>query len=285
MTQIKRALLLGAGGKLGTMFRAAWENAPPPGFELVSIFRDPVTPEGGVRWQPGDGPLQVGPVHAVIALWGVTPGQRADLSDNGILAIEAQTLAHQLNAERVLHCSSAAIYKPSLHPLSEDIPGDPQNDYGRAKLEMEHAVADWYAAHPYGPKPCLMRIGNVAGADSLFATMRASPHVTLDRFADGQGPRRSYIAPQDFLHALVGLLRCPLDDAPFLVNMSAPKATSMQAIAEAAGCDIAWKEASENANALVELDTTRLQKIAPLPMSSADPDRLLETWRSRAETQ
>lgn len=283
MTQAKRVLLLGASGKLGTMLRVAWNDATPLGFELVPVFR--VVSDGGVRWQPGDMPPQVGLVHAVIALWGVTPGQGADLSENRRLALEAQNLGQQLGVERVLHCSSAAIYKPSPHPLSEDTPADPQNDYGRAKLDMERAVSDWYAAHPQGPKPCIMRIGNVAGADSLFATMRAGRHVTLDRFADGQGPRRSYIAPEDLLHALVGLLRCPLDSAPLLVNVSAPQATPMRAIAEAAGCGIAWREATENANPIVELDTTRLQKIAPMPSSSAEPDRLLRAWRNLVKTE
>lgn len=185
----------------------------------------------------------------------------------------------------MLHCSSAAIYKPSPYPLTEGTAPDPQNDYGRAKLEMEHAVSDWYAAHARGPKPCIMRIGNVAGADSLFAALRAGRQVTLDRFPDGQGPRRSYIAPEDLVNVLVGLLRCALDDVPELVNVSAPKATPMQAIAEAAGCEIAWRDAHATASPIVELDTTRLQKLVPLPTSSAEPDRLLQAWRGRIRTK
>jgi hypothetical protein len=126
-----------------------------------------------------------------------------------------------------------------------------------------------------------MRIGNVAGADSLFAAIGRGRRVQLDRFPNGQGPRRSYIAPEDFLQVVQALIRCPLDDVPSILNVSAPKATEMQAIAEAAGCEVSWKEAPETANELVELDTSLLQRIVPLPMSCAEPERLLVSWKSR----
>ncbi|TCS66390.1 nucleoside-diphosphate-sugar epimerase [Primorskyibacter sedentarius] len=273
-------VLLGASGKLGTLLREAWQAKPTEGVELIPVYR---SRDGAESWQPGEDEPELGKVDAILAMWGVTPGPDANLSENTRLALEAERLGSALGADRVLHCSSAAVYKPGSEPLSEDTQPNPQNAYGHAKLDMETTLLDWQTQHGTGPKPCIMRIGNVGGAESLFAAMSGRAPVTLDRFPEGQGPRRSYIAPEDLLHVVLGLATCALKQLPTIVNVAAPRATSMQEIVQAAGKDVAWRTAPEGANALVELDTARLQKIVPLPQSAADPERLVQFWANRSD--
>jgi nucleoside-diphosphate-sugar epimerase len=260
-------LMLGASGKLGRMLRAVWRDENGQGIEIIPVYRQSGQGEGAV-WAPGQPVGDLPRVDVVLALWGVTRGDGDALRKNAVLAEQAMALGAALGANRVLHCSSAAVYRPGPDPLSESAPTVPPGAYGSAKLEMERAIFKRGAEGQV-----LMRIGNVAGAESLFHNMKPGGRITLDRFSDGSGPARSYVAPQLLARAVAAL---SLPDAPDgVVNVAAPRSTEMAAIARAANCDVAWRDAPATAIPLVALDTTRLQSICAMAAVEADARHLV----------
>lgn len=67
-------------------------------------------------------------------------------------------------ARKLIFSSSAAVYgAPERVPVPETHPRSPVNPYGRTKLMMEEAIADYSRA--YGLKFCCLRYFNAAGAD------------------------------------------------------------------------------------------------------------------------
>lgn len=269
-----RLLVLGASGKLGRMLARLWHDAPPSGWEITWQFRREPG-EGRVVWEPG-APLPLRRADAILALWGVTAGDDAALAENSRLAIEAQDLGRALGAARVFHCSSAAVYAPEAVLLPESRAGGPARPYGAAKLAMEHALADWVLAHPEGPAAVALRLANVVGADSLFAAITGGRGaVTLDRFSDGEGPWRSYVTVPALARVVEALLTA--ERIPFALNVATPRPVAMEALARAAGCDVAWREAPETAARMVALDTALLQALAPLP--DQDAAGMIADWR------
>ena len=223
---------------------------------------------------------------AVIALWGVTSGSAEALAANTDLALRAVEIARAVGARRVFHASSSAVYAPAPQLLPETAPCAPLGAYGAAKLAMEAAIGQAAQADPDGPQQVILRFANLAGGDSLFAAMErakaaartsstggtgGAAQITLDRFADGQGPRRSYIAPHDLARALEVLIAAPLEGAqagmqagaPLVINCAAGGATAMEDIARAAGVDVAWRPAPEGAAQCVALDVRQLAQYAP----------------------
>lgn len=270
-------ILLGATGKLGRALRAAWQAAPPPGLRLHALARRPEA--GAALWAPGAAPPAMpGRVRAVVAAWGVTSGSRETMDGNIALARAALDLGRALGAERVVHFSSAAVYGPSGLALREENAPDPQGPYGASKLRMEEAIADWHRSFGAAPRSVILRIGNVAGADSLFASLRSGEAVTLDQLPEGTAPRRSYIAPPDLARVVVALAQAP-EPAP-LYNVAAPEVTGMDALARAAGAEIRWRPAPPSALAEVRLDTARLSQVLALPAEAAQPAQLLAGARA-----
>ena len=131
-------LLLGAGGKLGRMVRAAWPAVSDR--RLVPVTRG--AGDGALRWVPGTPHDDLPRVGAVVALWGVTGRAPHALAMNSHLAEQAQNLALALGATRVIHCSSAAVYVPADTPVSEVTDPAPPTPYGQAKLAMERRLAE-----------------------------------------------------------------------------------------------------------------------------------------------
>lgn len=266
----KRILVLGSSGRVGRLLRLAWDRRPPQA-DILLQSRD----GDGIRWRPGQ-PNPFGTVDAVVALWGVTHGTQADLAQNTALALAAQDIAAECGAARVLHCSSVAVYAPKAGLLAETDPTGPQNPYGTAKLRMEHALA----AAP-GPARTILRIGSVAGAESLAASIRhgwenpAAP-LCLDRFPDGQGPLRSYIAPSDLARVLVTLALAP--DLPGVLNLGAPAPVRMQDLLGAAHHPFSWQPASATARQSAVMDCSRLAALTGLDARAADPGHIITDW-------
>lgn len=269
-----RLLVLGAGGKLGRMLRHIWESMPPTGCEITAVSGQ--TLPGVIRWQPGMEVTGLPACDVVLALWGVTRGDAEALAQNSRLAREAVHLAQALGARRVLHCSSAAVYRPGPDPLRETAPTLPVTPYGRAKLEMEQEVFE--ASQGAGIDSCCLRIGNVAGAESLFGNMRPDGVVKLDRFEDGSGPLRSYVAPQDLARGMIALAQAA--QCPAVVNVAAPVPTAMVDLARLAGCRIDWQPAPPSAVPRLILDTTLFQEVIPLGAQSAEAGHLVASARA-----
>ncbi|MGH1412440.1 MAG: NAD-dependent epimerase/dehydratase family protein [Pelagimonas sp.] len=275
--QKRQVLVLGANGKLGRMLTSVWREYPAKGIDFSYVSRHAPAPSDGYIWQP-DLPIQALPkADTIVALWGVTPGSDRDFSDNSNLAVKALDLAQALGARRVLHCSSSAVYQPSSEPLLETSTGRPPSPYGQAKLAMEQTIARWHEQNDSNLSSVILRLTNVAGADGLFNNMKPKGSVTLDRFEDGQGPRRSYIGSLDLAKVIETLANAP--DICGIINIAAPRTTPMEDLAKAAGCDVSWKPAPPSAIASVMLETSRLQNLIDLGAKAAEPEHLISCAR------
>ncbi len=216
----------------------------------------------------GGPPPRIAPV-AVIALAGVLSGPR--LADNTALALAT------LRAARgpILVASSAAVYGRTDAPAAEDAAQHPDGAYGKAKAEMEAALAG-------APGVTCLRIGNVAGADALFAAIARGGPVTLDRFPDGSAPLRSYIGPRTLGDVLGALVRRALrgETLPRVLNVASPGAVAMDALCAAAGAAVERRAAPPSAIPRALVDVTALGRL--MPLEPADPAALVAEWRALA---
>ncbi|MEP2529999.1 NAD-dependent epimerase/dehydratase family protein [Shimia sp.] len=271
-TAARTIVIPGANGRVGQLLRRAWEEAPLNDWRPVWCARAP-GPDIDMVWQPGEAvPLKA---DAVLALWGVVP-RSGDLQDNVKLARAAMALGRDCGAQRVLHLSSAAVYGPGTR-LHENMLCAPASDYGTDKLAMETAIA----AEP-GPDACALRLANVVGADSLFRSLESDAPMVIDRFANGQGPHRSYASPLGILRAVQALLRVEI--LPDVINVALPGTVSMDALAMAAGRVFDWRAAPEGPLAEVVLDTRRLQTLTQ-DKAKAEPDAIIAEWRRLRRAQ
>ena len=264
-----RVLVLGASGRLGRLLRAGWRGR----LDVAPLwqYRGAAPPDGALVWDPLAAPVpDLGRIDAVLGLAGVVAGDAAALARNTDLARAACAAGAAIGARRVFLSSTAAVYGAG-GPHPETAAPDPRTDYARAKHAMECAVAGI-------PGCTVLRIGNVVGADML-AGAAARGAVTLDRFAEGRGPRRSYIGPGTFADVLAGLVHRAVAGAalPGLLNFAAPGAVAMEALLAAAGHDWRWRPAPATALAELTLDVTRLGGLVPL--APADPAAMVAEWR------
>ena len=257
-------LVLGSGGRLGKLLRAAW-----PG--------DPAVP---TLWHGGEGSefqfnilsdpsalaAAIAQSNTILLLAGVTQ-EREDwpFSTNVELA---RTVLEAAGARPVLLASSAAVYGRAGGVLHENILSNPASNYGKSKRDMEHLAGAF-------PRTTCLRIGNVAGADALLGTAR--DHYNLDRFSDGTYPMRSYIGPR-MLAQVICDLALKADDLPPTLNIACPDLISMADLLDAAAKSWQATIAPDTAIKTVHLDTTRLWAI--LPKRSGTAAQIVADWQS-----
>ena len=271
-----RILITGSNGRLGRLLRGASLAAKPPLAQVLFAARSGNSdiPAFDAMSIPNDLPA----ADMVVGLWGVTSGSRDELAQNTDLVSATNTLARLTGASRVIHMSSAGVYGPGTD-LSEQSPTKPASDYGHAKLLMEANVAQQEAEEAYH---CCLRLANVVGADSLAPALRAnnSQPVTLTRFQDGHGPRRSYVSPGHLLEILYALALLPADQLPALLNVSASGPVEMEALARAAGKDIAWKSCTSDDHQHVTLSTHRLAALLPGVRLHKSAQDMIHDWQA-----
>ena len=275
MTQAERILITGAGGRLGRLLRAAQCRDGDAAQDVIFQSRQA---GADITWGPGDALGALPSCDMLVALWGRTAGGADTLAQNAALVDLTCDVARACGARRVMHLSTAAVYGPGA-ALSESSPLRPANAYGRAKCEMEARIAARRAADGPGTRHVVLRLANVVGADSLAPALRAPGPVTLDRFADGDGPRRSYIGPGDVLRVLKQLAGLDPASCPEILNVAAPEPVEMAALARAAGQSIAWRDAPESAVQNVTLDATRLSGLLASGTLSSRPTALIRDWQ------
>jgi UDP-glucose 4-epimerase len=270
---LRSALILGASGRIGHMLR----HHGLKGLAPVWQSRQPMACADAIVFDPLDRRSQIGHYDTVLCLAGVITGSPIALRANSALAKAAVDIGAACGAKRVFLASSAAVYGRAASPLSEDMALAPVSAYGRAKAEME-ARAQTRAARLHLPVTVL-RIGNVAGADALLG-QPAEATITLDQFAKGQGPRRSYIGPGDLAAVLGALLRAGAAgcDLPSVLNLALSGSIAMADLLQAAGRSFAWRPAPATALPIVALNTARLSQIMPLPKASAA--RIVADWHA-----
>lgn len=275
-------VVTGSSGRVGRLLAAAWAQTGAP--VALQRRRAEALTEGlsELRWAPLDGaaPLcdwvkQHGAPRAMLVLAGATPGTGRDLSLNRPLAEACLSAARAAGIGRVLVASSSAVYGGGrAQPWRESEAVQPTAPYGRAKAEMEEACARWRAR---GLEVCCLRIGNVAGADALLLNA-GNPPLNIDRFADGNGPLRSYIGPQSLARVLLALARLP-GALPQTLNVAAPEPVSMPDLAEAAGLDWRWQPAPASAVARFTLDCRALAALVPIRDTESTAATIADQWK------
>lgn len=240
--------VLGASGRLGTMLRAAWGAQ-------------------AVQWRGRDATGLPANLTCLIDLRGIVPG-RGDVAQNADIAREALDAARLAGTRHVFLASTAAVYGRHPGPLRADIAA-PASAYGHAKRAME----DMAAAHSQ-PSTCL-RIGNVAGADVILSGW--SRGFTLDRFADGTTPSRSYIGPDSLARVLWTL--ADQTDLPAILNVAAPGSVSMGDLLDAAGLEWSARKAPPEAIRDVTLDTKPLEAHVSFAPEDSTPQGIVAQWQ------
>ncbi|MFN3208500.1 MAG: NAD-dependent epimerase/dehydratase family protein [Roseovarius sp.] len=271
-----RILVTGSGGRLGRLLFAARKLSGPQTPRFIFQSRKPGR---DLQWSP-DMPLGHLPnCDVIIALWGVTSGSDNALAENAALVETTRRTARACGAERVFHLSSAAVYGPGAQ-MSETTETAASTAYGKAKIDMEAAVRA--ARDTY--RHCVLRLANVVGADSLAPALLSHGDVTLDRFADGHGPRRSYIGATDLLRVFRGLSELDADLMPPAINIAAADPVSMEDLAVAAGKAVIWRPAPVTGIQDATLDVTRMRTLLPEVRPASDPKALWDELR-RLEDQ
>ena len=275
VADLNTTLIVGASGRVGRMLARGWAAA---GWEPTLQYR---TKAAGVVsptlvWSPLAGPIPARHrFSAMIVLSGVVPGG-GDLWQNAAIAEACVVAAAAAGIDQVLVASSSAVYGCNAdgRAFGESDVTQPVNDYGRAKLAMEAQIAPWRAR---GMQICALRIGNVAGADALLLNVAKRQPVSLDQFADGGGPVRSYIGPLTMARVLAGLIG---RDLPAVLNLAAPAPVGMADLAASAGADWHWRAAPETAYQRITLDCGRLAKFHDFDEADNRADAMVAEWRA-----
>jgi nucleoside-diphosphate-sugar epimerase len=257
-------VILGAGGKLGRLLRQVY-----PGPAKWFTRTDVDVQDASALKQALTG------ADAVICLAGVTHTGTQPMALNCTLAKAVLDAAAAVGAGRVILFSSAAVYGHTPGCLHEEGPIAPLSAYGAAKAQMEQMAATH--AHP----STTLRLGNVAGADAILGHWK--PGFTLDTFADGTTPKRSYIGPNALARALFDLTQAgPL---PALINVAAPGSVEMGALLDAA--ELAWQSrpATDATIANVTLDTTTLLPFTTFHPRDGTARGIVADWRTAEAAQ
>ncbi len=281
-----KPLVIGANGRIGLLLQRYWgRNAavwhsraqhiadPDPRFVQFDPLKNPDALSQAAQPQ-GQAPRQIlclaGPVPGRLPARMPARGTDNNMQDHVRLGLACVAAAGV--GARVFLASSAAVYgAPSQDaPLHENTPLAPQSPYGHAKSEMEaQAIA---LGHQRGVKVTVLRIGNIAGFDAILGGWR--PDFTLDQFANGDTPKRSYIGVQTLADVLAHLMQEP--DLPAVLNIAQPSPVAMGALLQAAARPYRCKAAGPSAIANVTLDVTRLAGFVPL--KPATPEDLVQDW-------
>jgi hypothetical protein len=128
---------------------------------------------------------------------------------------------------------------------------------------MERAAEAW-------PATTCLRIGNIAGADSLLGT-RPEAEVILDPIPSAPtGPTRSWIGPITLARTLASLIEAALagQHLPRTLNIAQSPALPMDALLDAAALSWRFGPPRPETIAHVSLGTSRLAGFVTLPPAS-----------------
>jgi len=275
-----RVLVVGGTGRLGGLLRRSWERSGQDGL----LWQRRKETGAGPCFEPLSEPRAYAAAAAgagvILNLAGRVGAEARDLADHAALALAALKAAKAAGVAHVFLASSAAVYGAAAL-AREDDPVAPVSDYGRAKVAMERAARDWAGTNPGGPGVTCLRIANVAGADQLLGAPRGAAPQSLHVFADGAGPRRSYIGPGALARILGRLMALGAAGTalPGVLNVALDGAVAMEALLEADGRTWSPCPAPEGILPLVQLEVSRLASLlGPLP--PCDPAAIVADLRS-----
>lgn len=280
----RRVLLVGASGRVGRMVLSRWASSKSYP-EIVPQYRSACA-GSGIIWDPLKGPDELcdaivkdGAFDVMIVLAGIIPNQGQPLELNTLLAEACLNAAKTAGIRRVLLASSSAVYGlGNGTPFSEVSPCSPVNNYGRSKWNMEKASERW---RDLGIDLCALRIGNVAGADSLLVNLaNASPEasIELDIFEDSHGPLRSYIGPRTLASVLqsISLYEGHL---PAALNVAAPTPIYMETLVDALKHPWVCRRVEAQPNQIITLNCDLVSTIHTFQESDSLPEEMIRQWK------
>jgi nucleoside-diphosphate-sugar epimerase len=286
----KRFVFLGSSGRIGQLVKAVWPAPESSGLSVDWQFRTHRDlPKDAFHWSDLSDPSAliehialVGAVDGAFVFVGVTPNGSSPagtaMTDNIDLALSTIESCAKAGLKQLIVASSSAVYGAGTgDAFSEVSLTQPVNAYGAAKLEMENVCRE--AAARVGVEVCFLRIGNVAGADSLLGRFAAHAQpLTLDIFPDGDGPRRSYIGAVGLSHVLTKLALTS-EALPDVLNVGASASVSMNALLDAADVEWSKREVASSPLQNIVLDCHLLERLCGAEFAASDPRELIAEWR------
>ncbi|MCF2870953.1 NAD(P)-dependent oxidoreductase [Octadecabacter sp. G9-8] len=264
-------LVLGGSGRLGRMMQLL---RPVQDGHWHFQSRRPA-PWANLIWDgtPTDAALAHYLEHhrprAILNLIGRTtaPDTAAFNAANVDIPAHLLTLAKRHCVPHLALVSSAAVYgtqpdrvdtpeTASLHPLSH---------YGRSKVLMEQIAQTQEGA---GPQISILRIGNVAGADTLLS-LAEKGSLALDLLEDDTTPVRSYIGPRDLAQTLSVVMNAPPRRRTNVLNIAHPQPVTLGELARAykskLNSALIWAKRRAPAHTIpkVVLNTNALETLNP----------------------
>ena len=278
----KIVLVTGASGRVASLLRP-WLV---PKAELDIRWQSSVDNTGLAGWyrcEMNDGDKLAALARgcdAVLHLAGVTPHQpNPDYSANARLAIRAFAAASRARVPVFFAASSAAVYGTGPVPFHEGDACKPDTDYGRANVAAENQLVQASEGAP--TRLCLLRIGNLAGADAL---MQGQPRPTvIDQYPHGATPVRSYVAAQTLARVLRDLTQIAPQHLPQTLNVAAPRPVEMAALMQAAG--LAWSPRPQGytLRRRIVMSTELLESLVEIRPEDASPDLLVGDVKRQME--
>lgn len=261
-----RVLVLGSGGKLGTLLRRAW----PADANLSGSWH--TRDQFDILSDHNKLAAACASHDCILVLAGVTKelGEQRFI-DNARLA---RAVLKAAEGKRVLLTSTAAVYGSQSGLLDERAEIKPISQYGISKAEMETEAAAF-------PNATCLRIGNVAGADALLGQSRRE--YVVHQFSDDQFVSRSYIGPGNLVKVLK-MLCTSKHDLPPILNVAIEGAVSMTALLNCAGLNWTAEPAPELAIPKVELDVTLLQNLLEPRLIRGSVETIIGDWRATTGT-
>jgi len=286
---VGRFAFIGASGRVGRLVTRTWASPNSPYHQVPLQFRHKtaVPDDRTLPWDIAEGPdgllrwiARFGPLNALVVMAGVTPATGTDMSLNVRLAQAYLQAAAEAGIRRVLLASSSLVYGAGDGtPMAETTPCRPMEPYGQSKLDMENMAAR--IAQDSGLEVCCLRIGNVAGAESLLGESseftEAAP-MTIEQFPDGRSSRRSYIGPVQAGDMLAKLATCP-NPLPATLNFAGIAPVYMDDLATAARIPWHFVPAPEGRQQTRVLDCTALSQLISMPAGTDDPETIVREWQ------
>ena len=245
-------------------------------------------------------------------MWGESVEDPARYWRNNVVgALNLMDAARSSGNVPIVFSSTCAVYgEPPALPITEDTPLAPVSPYGRTKLAVEQALADYDAA--YGLRSVSLRYFNACGCDpdgevgeshdpethliprAVLAALGRLAELTLfgDDYPTPDGTAiRDYVHVHDLADAHVAAVRLLLGGGGSIpVNLGTGRGYSVReivkAVERATGLRVPYRVAPRRAgdSAVLVADSSRAERLLGFSAAHSDVETIVRTahaWLAR----